>query len=344
MLASQVKQLVLDLVDQHDELDGVGRDPYHSQPRCHAMAEGKFLSAVSCLAKSGIISEQRFFALAGRSLERLRSLQLKTSKGAGFGLNFEYGGAAAETPYTITTSVVAEGLINVINHKSLTGTVELLEACRAWLVSPEILVHLNRIVLPGFAPRNLSVITNVVGFWSTVLGSEHRTLTNSAKEYVNGAYIDGLGWPYHPESTRYDLLHTCYASRGSAAQAGDSLRIATAVSKFVLPHAIIDKFDAVTTDEALRATAKARSVTVQFSSSGAIVLYPDNARLWSLGELLVVSSWQRRAGSADFEPFWSRVSSRTLDAVGPAMIGSGGPRDEMHLVHGLACHLALLRS
>jgi hypothetical protein len=80
---------------------------------------------------------------------------------------------------------------------------------------------------------------------------------------------------------------------------------------------------------------------------GHVQLMPKPARLWSLGELLVVTT--RLAREGEHPSAWLRlgtsISAKIIERLGDADDAERQyPRHVMHALHGLACQLRLLRS
>lgn len=337
---AETRRLALDLVERHDRDDGVGPDPYQAVPQQHAMAEGKFLSAIAALEKCGLLKTGKFHHLAERSLARLESISLWTDAGRGFGLGFSYSDVAADVPYTITTAIVTEGLLAAASRSSSNIFTDMAAEARLWMTNDENLVSSSQGSMPRYAPTKDAIVTNVVSFWSSVLGDEHEDLTSRARYHVRQAYVMGVGWPYRADSSRFDLLHACYSARSLITVPTEAGKIATAISRFVTPTGFLDKFDLVGIEEAVLVASRASSPLVRIEEECGFVYFDAPARVWSLGELLVVAAM--RPGASLFEGFWRAVERRVLAEILSADFSTLGPRHAMHAAHGLS--LALERA
>ena len=337
MKLADAKSLVFELIERHDRDNGVGPDPHQDRPQRHAMAEGKFLSTVSALKRCGLINTAKFEVLAERSLRRLEDLSSALDSGRGFGLGFSYSGAAADVPYTITTAVVTEGLLAAASQSSLGDFDAMSTATRAWMTNDEVLVLTGQGRVPKYSLTDEAVITNVVGFWSSVLGEAHADLASQGRDYVHQSYVKGIGWPYKTGSSRFDLLHACYAARSHLEEPADARAVATAVSRFMMPTGFVDKFDLVEIEEAALAVSRASSARALIEESRGFVFYDEPARVWSLGELLVVAAML--PGGAILEGFWNSVTRRALIQIMAIDFSGVGPRHAMHAAHGLAMTL-----
>lgn len=341
MNLSLVKEIVLDLVQRHHDADGLGPDPYQPAPMRHAMAEGKLLAAVAELAESRVLGAQQVETIAAASLERLGELQIETDHGAGFGLGFGWRGVPADTPFTITTAIVTDGLDRIASVMRKPGPAsDLATATKAWLTSDEILD--TETGLPQYSPVFTDVIINVVGFWAHALRGSHPEFAAVGRRYVEQTFLPGIGWPYVPGEGRLDLLHTCYSAHALLDQPDAARQIATAVSRFVSPTGLFDKVDVMSLDDAEGAATRATSTCITVDATHAYVLHTAPARLWSIGELLTICS--RRPGTDTLNGFWRSVAIRAVDQLGSMDLTAEGPRHTMHVAHGLASHLAAERS
>lgn len=342
MSLGRAKVLVLELIDRHDLADGVGDDPCCSVPQQHAMAEGKFLSTIATLVQARLISGTRFEALAKKSLARLLSVSMPSESGTGFGLGFSWGKESEESAFAVTTSIVTDGLLAAAALSASPAFAEMAEETRRWLLSDDINESTVDGRLPCYSVSDRSIVTNVVGLWATVLGDDQDHMAAMGREYILRAHIEGVGWTYSHESTRVDLLHTCYSVRPFLDYPDMGLEIATAVSRFVSSNGFIDKFDVMSVDDAVDVASRSSRSVVQIEGERGFVVFGEPARVWSLGELLVVAA--ARPGGQRLEGFWRSLAARALNHVFEIDLRSEGPRHAMHLAHGLASILARARA
>ena len=341
MNLSEVKETVLGLVQAHHDADGRGPDPYCPAPMSHAMAEGKLLAAVAELRRSEVVSASWSKPILESSIRRLAGLALPTKDGMAFGLGFAWKGMPADTPFTITTAIVVDGLSRVV---PLVGDPEpirgMVREASSWLTSPSVLEPQTG--LPKFSPADPQVVTNVVGYWSYVLRETHPELSDAGVRHVRNCYVGEIGWPYTTDSERLDLLHTCYTVRPLLSSGDFSTRIAAAISRFITPRGPLDKFDAVSVPKAVAAAGRAANLCVVLGENKGYVLHSVPARAWSIGELLCVCA--ERPGGSDLADFWRSLAVRSVAEIENLDLSTEGPRHAMHVAHGLATHLATERS
>jgi hypothetical protein len=340
MKISHVKETVLGLVQAHHDAGGRGPDPYQPAPMAHAMAEGKLLATAAELRQSGVLSESWSKSISADSIHRLVELALPTEHGAAFGLGFAWKGMPADTPFTITTAIVVDGLDRLAAVTDDAAPLRAMaDEARAWLASPAVVDPMTG--LPTFSPADPQVVTNVVGYWSHVLRESHPELADAGVRHVRDCYVGGIGWPYVPGSGRLDLLHTCYTARPLLRSDDFSTLIATAISRFITPASMLDKVDAVPIAEAVAAAQRAANTCIALGENTGYVLHSAPARAWSIGELLTVCA--ARPGGADLTGFWRSLAIRSLAELDGLDLAADGPRHAMHAAHGLAAHLAAER-
>lgn len=340
MNLAQVKQTTLGLILAHNDRNGRGPDPFQPALMMHAMAEGKLLAAVAELLRCGAVSASWSESMSLGSIRRLAELQIPTQYGPAFGLGFAWKGMPANTPFTITTSIVVDGLERFAAVTDNPGPFEdMANAARRWLVSPDVVDSESG--LPFFSPAYRTVVTNVVGYWVHVLRNSHPELANTGDQYVRNCYVGGVGWPYTSTDRRLDLLHTCYTARGLLLASDFSIHIASAISRFITPGALLDKVDAVPVREAVAIASRSTKACVALGENIGYVLHHAPARTWSIGELLSICA--ARPGGSEYSGFWRSLATRSIAEIEVRDVEVDGPRHAMHVAYGLAAHLATAR-
>lgn len=341
MNLSKVKESVLGLVQAHHDADGRGPDSYCPSLSAHAMAEGKLLATLAELRRSEVVSRSWSKPILEGSIRRLFNLALLTEDGTAFGLGFAWKGMPADTPFTITTAIVLDGLNRVLSEvddsDAIRGMVR--EATR-WLTSSSVLE--SQTGLPKFSPKDPQVVTNVVGYWSYVLREIHPELSDAGVQHVRNCYVGETGWPYAAGSERLDLLHTCYTIRPLLDSGDFATRIAAAISRFVTPRGLFDKVDAFSVPKAVAVAERSATACVVLGENRGYVLHSAPARGWSIGELLRICA--ERPGGSELAGFWRSLAIRSLAELENLDLSAEGPRHAMHVAHGLAAHLATERS
>ncbi len=336
------------LMDTHDA-NAVGLDAYSREPVYHAMADGKFLSALAASREHGIISEIVYQKFSAAAVERLVQHSIMQADTAAWGLGFEWGGLPENEPYVITTCVVARGLAETEGEAAgalLARAVRWLED-RASTDEP----------LPAFSPHVPRRVFNVIAAWAGVMWvAGQREAAERAFEWVLSHRVPSVGWTYEPGSVRIDLLHEMYTI-DALALAGDDLpgrpdleRTARSVlALFSTPDGLLDKADLLDEAAAVESVSLARRTILRPVGDHWLVLHANPARPWSYGETLRVAS--RFADTGPNEAYWSSTLLRLCEIVvgrwEEILRAAGGdhpnPRDTMHLAHGLACAAGILR-
>ena len=360
-MARRLRESVEDYLREYDAKDGVGADAYCSADMCHPMADGKYLQVLSVLRQSKLISAAQFNERTQRVCTRLEAVALQSfESGWCWGLGFSWRNLPATEPFLITSAIVTRGLLDCHNQGlALELCSNLLRQGRAgletWMRELALPADQSGIALPAYSPGIREAIYNAAAYaiGTLRLAEDAQGLMPSGAgalptvEWIRSRRVDGLGWPYSPNSPVVDLLHQCYILNALADVFGvGSIESASAemVGQFAGPCCFADAMRLVMVDDE---PSNVRDIPwLRPLGSHQLELLPKPARLWSLGELLVVLS---RLGSESVRSdAWVRLGRRVAESIllrisAPDDEEAQYPRHVMHAVHGLACYLAILR-
>lgn len=346
------------LLASYEAVDGVGADQHDATPRHHAMAESRYLGAVTALRRSGLLGADQVGAAVARSVHRLEHSRVRAAEGeSAWGLGFAYGTTPADEAYTITTAQVCHALLEAqeVIVGALRGRVDALagEAVR-WLTGSCPTVALDGADVPLYSRANPRPVHNATAYWvnalavATAAGYPVPVDTAATARLLLGRAVPEVGWTYDDGSTRADLLHTCYILLGlmaalpvEDAAAVDALGLAS-ISQFLSPVGLRDHFDVVPLQAAMAEPRPWNRRLVRVAGGNALSGFDTSARAWSVGELLVLAA--RASRRPHVGPVW-RAQLRWLSGVAVGDHPADGPfRHTMHLAFGLASALEALRA
>lgn len=357
--ADAIRTAALHLLRQYETAGGKSVDDYFETPQVHPMAEGKYLSALAALQRTGTVKD-----ITGRmrqSVIRLEQTAVPQSKGLAWGLGFPFREASAAEPYVITTCIVITGLmdaIQVADGEDRDRLVGLAGDALTWLREGAARESWEGIDVPTFSQSIPEVVFNVVAQWSHVLirAQNLDVLPSSGErqpdDYYRAAttvlaeFQSNVGWTYGKLSTRSDLLHTCYIGNALLQALPDRREqidrtMLVATTQFLSPHGWFDRFDVLAAEEAMARPWPWNGRTHRFLDDTVLLGFDRPARPWSVGELLVLAAASSADGSTSH--FWTtQLRPMATLAVGKAF-GAKAFRHSMHLAHGLTTVLESLR-
>lgn len=360
-LAEDLRTAIETSLSAYGARDGCGPDAYWSADNYHPMADGKCLQTLAVLRQSKLISATQLEERSKTVCARLESSALQClDVGMFWGLGFPWRNLPATEPFLITTAIVMRGLLDCHSEglasdfsSNLLGQGKL--GLKAWVQDLSLPVDQQGIAFPAYSPRIREPIYNAaayaLGTLKLIENMEDLMYSCSnmlpAMEWIRYRRIGSLGWPYSPNSTVVDLLHQCYILNALADTFGiHSIESATAdmVGQFAGPCCFADAMRLVMVGEE---SADVRDIPwLRPLGCHHVELLPKPARLWSLGELLVLLS--RLGLKGKHSEAWVRQGLRVAKAILSRLSAKDDaevlyPRHVMHAVHGLACYLALLR-
>lgn len=349
------------LLRQYEGASGLSADEYSETPQLHPMAEGKYMSSLVALYRTGVVKEEYVKGKLRQSLDRLERTVVTQLTGVAWGLGFPFREASADEPYVITTCIVVTGLLDALeiaDGDDRARLAELVKDALIWLLDGARRESWNGFDVPTFSQSIPEVVFNVVAQWSYVLnraqdldilpvsGGRPTDVYRGAAIAVLDQFRPNVGWTYGGLSTRLDLLHTCYIGNAllqTLPDRRDEIERALLVSttQFLSPHGWYDRFDIVDADDALAKPRPWSSGTHRFLDGAALLGFDRPARPWSMGELLVVAAGLASSGSTS--QFWARQLQPVATLTVGRYLETKQFRHSMHLAHGLAAVLEALR-
>jgi hypothetical protein len=350
-------------IDRHllsyESSQGVGADAYCDVPQCHPMADGKYLQTLAVLRSTELISISQFQQRSLRTCARIEANALKSLDGINWGLGFSWRKLSPTEPFLITSAIVTRGLLDchrlgLISELAMNLLYLGWAGLERWRRDLSIPVGDKDIVLPVYSPSIREPIFNAAAYalGTLKLIDESEDLLPSSSdtlrsiEWIRSRRVAGLGWPYSPTSPVVDLLHQCYILNALADVCGiQSIEqeCAEMMGQFAGP-CFADAMRLVMHSDEFDNTRDIRWLRPLGDCQ--VEILPKPARLWSLGELLVLLS--RLGLEGKHSAAWARQGRRVAEAIVSRLSAEEDtearyPRHVMHAVHGLACYLALLR-
>jgi hypothetical protein len=359
--ASSLRLTVERLLGEYEATAGIGVDAYCDQPCYHAMADGKCLQALAVLRSSQLLSAAQFEARAARVHARLAAAALPCfGQGWGWGLGFSWRNLPSSESFLITSAIVTRGARDCY-HAGLVAEPEMpvlsrgMRGLEGWVDELSLPVSGTDVRIPAYSQGIQEPIYNAAAYAFATLEAGNKAgileKTNAAwrhsMDWINTRQIAGLGWGYSPTNYIVDLLHQCYILNSLADVFGvQSVEgyAAEMVGQFAGACCFSDSMRLRTGQEV---TDPGRDIPwLRPLGERQLEVAPSPARLWSLGELLVLLSRLGRDGER--REGWTRLGRRIAESILTRLSSADDrqaqyPRHVMHALHGLTCYLALLR-
>jgi hypothetical protein len=377
--AAIVKKSIEAIKAAHETSQGQGNDAYFIPKAYHPMADGKYLAALAAMHGGALISDGHLKKQVSEACERLDGSSLPAGQdGKTWGLGFALKNLPADEPYLITTAIVCNGLrqcltsevrIKALDQLLSAAQVGLHAMCRKNAMPPAHIAAISHPVagkffssllgrwrhrntlIPLYSPGIREPVYNAAAAACACLalpveGGRSNAEWKNVLRWIRLWKIANLGWPYAPGNPTVDLLHQCYILNALADVFGaPSVEEDTAsmLGQFYGCGGLTDVLKLADGRSMSDNTDIIRIIDRKYS----VRVLPRVARVWSLGELLVLLS--RLAGHGRFTQFWLRqgrmiaqvLLSRLENTTDPE---TGYPRHTMHALHGLSCYLTLLRA
>lgn len=357
--ATNLHEILKKSLHKHEESGSNGSDAYCDAPQYHPMADGKYLQSLAVLRSTGLMSLQHFQQRSLDACARIEKSAIKFEDGVGWGLGFSWRNLSPTEPFLITSAIVTRGLLDcycqgLVSDRAANllsiGTAGL----EGWIRNNSISVD-DGYGLPVYSPNIREPIYNAASYSFGTLNLIDKS-EGWAPSYINSLEvmkcirsrrIIGLGWTYSPTSPIVDLLHQCYILNSLADVFGVQSvekECAEMLGQFAGPCCLADVIRLVMGKDELSST---RDIPwLRSLGDFQLEVLPKPARLWSLGELLVLLS--RLGLEVVHSEAWVRQGRQVAEMI-MSRLSAGDdveavyPRHVMHAIHGLACYLALLR-
>lgn len=347
-----LRTTLTDLLETCAQQQGVSVDAYCAEAVFHPMAAAKYLSAQACLCRTKLLSPEQFRKAALPMVYALAesAVPAPVGQGASWGLGFARRDVPANEPYLITGALVTRALWETAALvPSMVETQEMalagLRALEAWCAELRASDSLGVPTLPAYSPHTIRPIFNAAACALAVLRDYSKQEGYRARERLAeiwGCRIPGIGWCYEPGSSVVDLLHQGYlfgALLGQPVPDMDAEMLAT-FSQFAGVGGWADVLHCLPPE----GRGGVAPLWARQGVGHQLQLLERPARLWSLGEALVVLS--RCAGmKREWLPRATALGTEVLRRLGGAVEPERHYlRHTMHLAHGLAAFLETKRA
>jgi len=337
---------------------GEGVDAYSETATYHAMADAKYLQALASLHRSGLLSSSNLEQRAAEALSRLTAGDISPQAGyALWGLGFAWNGwvpLGSSEPYLITTSMVCRALLEVY-AAGAKGVSELKDRSVAgliyWFETHMCPVGVReQVLVPAYSASVHQPVWNAAAHAAGTIAKESETSRQSVMPlalFLADQRIPTAGWPYAPGRDVIDLVHQAYIVDGLSACLGPEAVEWAALGAFGHFGGFGQFADRVDWCRTRAVIPHKAGIVARALPFGWLVLLPRRARLWSIGELLVVSSRFARAGVE--RDYWIGLARMVAEIAFSRLSREGDreaqfPRHAMHVAHGLAEYLETLRT
>ena len=361
-LARSAAEVLAHVVRSFQDSDGVSADEYWKRPLYHPMAEGKYLQTLAVSQEAGWISMDWMQTQARAAARRLRAHAIAGEPNRmAWGLGFSYKGVPADEPYLITTAIVAAGLSELrcrVDHPDLA---DLHLKALNWIAEFIACRGSKRRSLPAFSPNQPIRVVNSGAYAASALLRAHALgqyeptsaicrRASAILETVDASYRSDIGFPYADGVPVVDLLHQAYILN-ALLDAGRSADIEeqalTVVATLREGQRFLDTAKITDVATAIADQVKAsQAVFLRVHGSIGLVLNHRPARLWSLGEVVVLCA--RLSQTGRYPEFWKLQSRRAAEQLLTSYHFAGDEtpslhRPAMHAAHGLAAWLKTTR-
>ncbi len=344
-----------------EENNGTSIDAYSDELCYHPMAEAKYLASLSALFSANMMSEPLFDKKVKQSIDRLNEHSVMLEGGfIAWGLGFQFRDYPVDEPFLITTAIIASAMVSVVDvggEKSI-ATKQLERVVKTllfWLEEKKTDTG-DGIRIPEYSPGISEPIFNSAAYAIAAVREASRLMKvsisdraisdhDSCMKWINGYYLARLGWPYSPNNPRVDLLHQAYILNSYATMDGVPSIEQKSIDLIGQFNSSIGYIDSGISHSETNGLFDKNIPVLRMVGDTYFEVVPKPARLWSLGELLVLVA--RLAEGGEHKQAWLAYG-RKLSAFIMEILDSGHPetnflRHTMHALHGLSAHLSVMR-
>jgi hypothetical protein len=339
-------------LNQYEKNEGNSLDYYCENLQLHPMAIAKYLLTLCSLYRSGLMSKANLIKKIKTPIIQLDKLKILFDNEYIFwGLNFNYKNYTANEKYLITTAIIVQSLHELsdfIQEDSLKKlSTQSLRSLEYWLLNKKIDCKFFKYGVPRYSDNIIEPIYNAGAYAFSIIikYSNNITLKNIANKYMqelSKKAIFGFGWTYSPNSNIIDLLHVCYVSNAYITCSElnsdkEMINILSMLNQFNCDSYFLD------------------SIVLKNNISeweGGVFRYIDNenfielksksARMWSMGELLIIlSNIMQQIKDKNLEILCRKILKTALNTEYKEKEYF---RHTMHYTHGLSSFLEVLRN
>jgi hypothetical protein len=355
--SSRLLNNIYSLLNYYEKCHYKGADAYFHSEIVHPMAEGKYLLSLNELNYCGLLSKNIFRTKVVKSIQRLEKIRLKTKdQNYLWGLSFKWNDFSAEEPFLITNCVIVDGLLSIAEKNDIPEVNAYIDKC---IFSMDKYMRNNSDIygLPLYSPNISETIFNPAIYAYSLMYRAHKIklikmLPNKFKSSVGlikSNFIEGVGWPYGPTNNVIDLLHQSYIINAFIKLDSPAKEIEkymysclhTFKNTILNDKAIIDS-----QIETLDFLTKRSPFIIKEAKNAKVIVYPNKARLWSMGEIVLCLSnlIQNSKNNKKWGPIMKKIVAEILDDNDLKKdISMTYPRQYLHLVHGLTSCISTLR-
>lgn len=354
-MINELRALLDHLLTEFEQCAGDTSDAYCDQPVFHAMAAGKYLSAQAEVVRAGLAKPEVVQRKVRSALHGLGTCVLAppVGEGACWGLSFNRNDLPADEPYLITTAIVTRGLCDAATALPSDDECAALAdrgllALRFWCTQWQALDESSGTEMPAYSRGLKQAIYNAAAVaWAVLHRYDAASKEQAARKLTQiwACRIDGVGWRYDARSHVIDLIHQAYL-RDAVSEAlpfeDVEAHLLSTCAQFSAARGWVDVVHAVHGDAADAVGAR----WARRWADGWIALDSRHARLWSLGELLLVLA--QAAAVSGSAAWFSRASAVAAEVLRRVEHADEEPelkfaRHSMHLAHGLAAYICARR-
>jgi len=301
-MLKEVRETLENYLNDYELAKGFSKDYYCDELLFHPMAAAKYILTLCSLYRSGLLSHSRLIQRSKFSVKKLfeTKINLENTENIFWGLGYKWQNLEKSEPYLITTSIVVHSLLEleeIIENDLILKNFsqQALVSLESWVKEKRVYCLNMNILIPKYSFTIMEPVFNSAAYANAVIlkYSLDENIKIEAQQFMNLLWKErtmGVGWKYSNSNDIVDLLHTCYIQNSYFISQDSKIKenICEAIS-------MVNQFNCGSyfNDVLL--------VKHSFNEwQGDIIRYIDNeqylelkvkkARLWSIGELLVLLS------------------------------------------------------
>ena len=342
-------------INQYESENGFSIDYYSETSQFHPMAAAKYILTLCSLYRTKLLSHSNLTKKTTITINQLNQCKIELTKKDDmcfWGLNFKYKSYKRDEIYLITSAIVTQSLCelgSLITEDALLNSVikKAMNGLEYWTNKETIYCETFKFNIPLYSKCNNEHIFNASTYAYAIIikYSDNKEVKDSAYRYMDKLYeyrIPNIGWIYTPISNAVDLLHNSYIQNSYFLNKkySDNINIDESINiicQFTNNSTFFDALAIKQNYNEWRGGIR-RSLNKEY-----IELTSKNARLWSLGELIVVlANLNINRNDLILEKFSRSIVSNIMLLDFPEE--KKYFRHTMHFTHGLALFLEMLRS
>jgi len=341
-------------INQYEIADGCSTDYYCDELLVHPMGIAKYILTLCSLYRSGLLSHSKIVQKTKQSIIQLSeiSIYIEETDDIYWGLNFEWINLKKDEPYLITTALVVQSLFELANiiEKDLVLkklSEQALSSLENWVNHKHIHCNNMKISIPKYSFILEEPVFNAPAYAYAVLlkYSLNINIKDKASKFMNLLWqekINGVGWKYSNANNVIDLLHTCYIQNayfisGDKKSKENINELLSMINQFNCDNYFKDALLVKNSFDEWNG-----NIFRYINDEQYLELKNTEARLWSIGELLVLlSNMMKINNHPSLEKFTRNILLKVLRSK---FNEKDYFRHTMHYTHGLASFLEVIRN